>query len=301
MAPRSRRTLFFFSLAVLGIALTTANVARAQVFVVTSDQFEGRFLTFTPTNVELPTRPATERTRLELERALASEQAFAMRPLPLASKGLVLNANGDLAPSGAEYIKELNAKGVSAKPGDRVVVTELKFKPDKLIFELNGGPDQKHKYLSHVEIGAGGMGAPLARDTGEPVGSRITLVFEHGVPDLTGVQVKALLAPILGFGQKSPAEAYSQSLPPLLRTAVLEHRVLVGMNTEMVLHAVGQPQQKMREHDGQTPFEEWIYGTPPQQNRSRARRPVPFHHLSQDRRGHLPRPGEDQRQWCGLA
>ncbi len=238
--------------------------AHAQVFVVTTQQYDGRFLKFTPTDVALPTRPASERTRLELERALESEQGFAMRPLPLASKGLTLHANGPLEPSAAAYVKELNEKGVAAQPGDRVMITLLKFKPDRLIIEVNGGPDHKHKFLRHLEIGAGGMTTPVAQDDAEPVGSRLTLVFEHGVPDLSGAQVKALIDPVIGFKVKSPVEAYSQTLPPLLRKAVLEHHVLVGMSSEMVLHAVGQPQQKMRERDGQMPFEEWVYGTPPE-------------------------------------
>jgi hypothetical protein len=33
----------------------------------------------------------------------------------------------------------------------------------------------------------------------------------------------------------------------------------------MVLYAKGQPLSKSREMDGQMPFEEWIYGTPPQE------------------------------------
>jgi hypothetical protein len=240
------------------------QAAHAQVFVVTNDQYEGRFLNFTPTNVTLPTRPASERTRMELERALESEQGFAMRPLPLASKGLTLHANGPLEPSAAAYIKELNEKGVAAKPGDRVMITLIKFKPDRLIIEVNGGPDHKHKFLRHVEIGAGGMTTPVTQDDPEPVGSRLTLVFEHGVPDLTGDQVKALIDPIIGFKVKSAVEAYTQTLPPFLRKAVLSHHVLVGMSSEMVVHTMGAPQQKMRETEGDMPFEEWIYGTPPE-------------------------------------
>jgi hypothetical protein len=38
---------------------------------------------------------------------------------------------------------------------------------------------------------------------------------------------------------------------------------MVGMSTDMVLFAKGQPQNKIREMDGQMPFEEWIYGRPP--------------------------------------
>ena len=37
------------------------------------------------------------------------------------------------------------------------------------------------------------------------------------------------------------------------------------MSTDMVLFAKGQPQSKIREMDGQMPFEEWIYGKPPEE------------------------------------
>lgn len=36
---------------------------------------------------------------------------------------------------------------------------------------------------------------------------------------------------------------------------------MVGMSTDMVLFAKGQPERKIREMDGQMPFEEWIYGS----------------------------------------
>jgi hypothetical protein len=68
----------------------------------------------------------------------------------------------------------------------------------------------------------------------------------------------------LGFGVKSPVEAYTDTLPPFLKKAILDHHVLVGMSTQMVLYALGPPQQKVREREGQTPFEEWIYGEAPQ-------------------------------------
>jgi hypothetical protein len=35
------------------------------------------------------------------------------------------------------------------------------------------------------------------------------------------------------------------------------------MNTDMVIAALGQPRTKVREREGQMPFEEWIYGEPP--------------------------------------
>jgi len=36
------------------------------------------------------------------------------------------------------------------------------------------------------------------------------------------------------------------------------------MNRDMVIYSKGRPPRKLREHDGETEYEEWIYGTPPQ-------------------------------------
>jgi len=36
------------------------------------------------------------------------------------------------------------------------------------------------------------------------------------------------------------------------------------MNHEMVIYAMGRPPKKVREHAGEVEYEEWIYGTPPQ-------------------------------------
>lgn len=245
--------------------LAFAGMSTAQVFTVSPEKIEGHYLDFHPTNVPLPDQRITERGRQELIRFLTAEQGFAMRPLPLASRGLTLHANGDLQPSGSDYVNEINERGVSAKPGDRCVITDVKIKADRIVLLLNGGPDPKHKWLRHVSIGMDPYDTnPIVQDSGEePVGSRITLVFPHGVPEVTGKQVEDLLAPVLGFGVKSPVQAYTDTLPPWLKQAILDHHVLVGMSTEMVLYALGQPQQKIREREGQMPFEVWVYGEAP--------------------------------------
>ena len=106
----------------------------------------------------------------------------------------------------------------------------------------------------------------MAQDNeGEPVGARLTLVFDAHVPELTGAEVKELLAPLISFDVKSPIQAFTDTLPAKLKDAILQHHVLVGMSTDMVLFAKGQPEHKSREMDGQTPFEEWIYGQPPEE------------------------------------
>jgi hypothetical protein len=260
--------------------LLAAGSARAQV--VTIDSHTGavtngvssenapvdrRYRQVTPTQVPLTKSELDGRTRLELIRALAAEQGFAMRPFPRGHRGLTLVANGKLNPAGENYLNLVISDGLSAKPGDRVVFTNIKFDRSKIVFELNGGPDLKHRFLRHIQLGTGPdvMNPVIQGDDQEPTGARITLAFRGHVPELTGVQVKALLAPLISFDVKTPVQAFTDTLPAKLKEAILNHQVLVGMSTEMVLYAKGRPERKTREMDGQMPFEEWIYGEPPQE------------------------------------
>ena len=132
------------------------------------------------------------------------------------------------------------------------------------MFDLNGGPDEKHRFLRHIQIGAGPVMNPVVQgDEQEATGARLTLEFKGHVPELTGADVKALLSPLISFDVKTPIQAFTDTLPPKLKDAILNHHVMVGMSTDMVLFAKGQPETKTREVEGQMPFEEWIYGKPP--------------------------------------
>ncbi|MGA3372373.1 MAG: hypothetical protein ABSC48_11510 [Terracidiphilus sp.] len=226
-----------------------------------------RYQQIEPTRIPLPNSELDAKTRTELIRLLQSEQGFAMRPFPRGHKGLTLTANGMLNPAGEAYLNMATKEGLCAKPGERVVLSDIRFEHARIVFDLNGGPDKKHRFLSHVQIGVGpGVVNPGGEDDGkEPVGARLTLVFDGHLPELTGDQVKALLAPLISFDVKSPLAAFTDTLPAKLKDAILQHHVLVGMSTEMVLFAKGQPEHKSREMDGQTPFEEWIYGQPPEE------------------------------------
>lgn len=241
-----------------------AALCGAQVFVVQPEHVEQHYAQITPTTVQFSNDAMTTISREQLIRFMQAEQGFAMRPLPVGN--LDLQANGPMVPGGEKYIDELHEKGISAKPGDRVVVTDIKFRENAIVIDLNNGPDHKHKYLRHVSIGMDPTASnPIVPDDGRPpTGTRITLVFPHRVPDLTGPQMEALLKPMIDFGVKSPAEAYAESLPDFLRKAIMEHRILVGMNRDMVIYAKGQPQQKTRETENGKPFEIWIYGESPQ-------------------------------------
>jgi hypothetical protein len=245
--------------------LAAANcVAPAQVFVVGEKSAMADVSTdFHPTRVELPTAPLSERGRRELIRNLEAEQGFAHRALPL-GQDLILMANGNLKPGGEAYKEMLYKKGQAAGPGDRVALTKVTFKGDRIIFDVNGGPYLKHRFLRHIELND----APLAEDDGEQVtGFRVSLVFEGGIPEISAPEVKALLDPIIDFGVKTSGEAYADSLPPFLKDAIAQHDVLVGMNRKMVLAAMGAPESKERElvpGSVDQHYEEWIFGHVPQ-------------------------------------
>jgi hypothetical protein len=237
----------------------TGNVSTAGSTV------DRRYSQITPTKVDLPKTGLDTKTRLELIRILQSEQGFAMRPFPRGHKGLTLKANGELNPAGESYLDMVTQFGLCAKPGDAVVLTDIKFDHNKMVFMINGGPDMKHRFLRHIELGTGTQMTPMVQgDQDQPTGARVTLEFKGGVPSLTASQVKALLSPLISFDVKTPIQAFTDTLPPKLKDAILNHNVWVGMSTDMVLFAKGQPLRKVREMDGQTPFEEWIYGQAPE-------------------------------------
>jgi len=257
-----RRILRPASYSPLIFALSALPVA-AQVFTVTPEGIDGKYLDFHPTNVGISTAPLTNHNREDLLRFLQAEQGFAMRPLPIST--ITIKANGPMSPSGSDYISTIRDKGLAVKAGERVVITDVRIEKDRILLDFNGGPEHKHKWLRHISIGMDpNMTSPIVNDNGQaPSGTRITLVFPHDVPDMTGMQVEALVKPIVDFSLKTPIQAYADTLPTWLRKSILDHHVLVGMNEDMVIAALGRPREKIRETEDQVPFEEWIYGNLP--------------------------------------
>jgi hypothetical protein len=252
--------------AILAVALVCGlpGKGRAQVFVVGEKTAMADVSTeFHPTRVELPSTPITERGRLALVRNLEAEQGFAHRPLPLGDE-ITLMANGNLVPGGDAYKELLYKKGESAQPGDRVAITTVTVKADRIVFDINGGPYLKHRFLRHIDID----NMPLVPYDGAQVtGFRLELVFEGGIPDISAPEVKALLDPLIDFGVKTGSEAYADTLPPFLKNAIAQHDILVGMDRKMVIAAAGAPESKVREllpGSADQHYEEWIYGQAPQ-------------------------------------
>jgi hypothetical protein len=259
MAARTHRWVLL-----TGFLALSSPVLRAQVFVVGEKTATSDISTsFTPTNLPLPTEKLSERGRRELVRNLGAEQGFAHRALPVGV--ITLKANGDLSPDTEKYRKMIFEKGQAAAPGDRVFITALTIKGDQIIFDFNGGPYAKHRFLSHIQLNDN----PVAPTNPErPSGMRLTLVFPGGVPEISAPEVKSLLEPVVDFGIKSGNQAYADTLPPRLRDAIAAHEVLVGMNHRMVLASLGAPESKVREQPSGDPngarYEEWIYGHVPQ-------------------------------------
>src|SRR6201996_3273879 len=158
-------------------ALSSVAVAHSQVFVVGEKTATADIATdFKHTSVSIPDARMTERGRRELIRNLEAEQGFAHRAIPMGAPGLTLQANGPLTPGPSDYKRMIYEKGQSAAAGDRIYITALEIKADRIVLDLNGGPYLKHRILRHISIN----GAALAPDTGElqATGARVTLVFE---------------------------------------------------------------------------------------------------------------------------
>lgn len=212
-----------------------------------------------------PKQRMTSQTRYAVLRMLNAELVYVRKPFPMGHKGLVLKPDGTLTPGSGELGRLLVQHGTAARPGERVKITNVQIKESRIVFEINGGPKRKKKWYQRIQFSAAGGSATAPQDTNEfSRGSALTLEFKGDVPELTVDRIKEMLEPVFDFTAKSAAQAYMDTVPPIVRDAIRDHRVLVGMNREMVQYAKGRPPRKIRERDGELEYEEWIYGEPPQ-------------------------------------
>jgi hypothetical protein len=185
---------------------------------------------------------------------------------PIGDKSMVIAPDGLVKPGDAQLYRMAQTYGAAARIGDRVQITNIVFHEKSIYFEINGGPKKKSKWYQHVQIsGMGGSTGGVDPNQAQPTGAALTLEFKKHVPEMTGPELKDMLMPVLDFSVKSAAEVFVDTLPPKIREAVKRHEVLVGMNHDMVVMAKDRPPQKVREKDEKgKEYEEWIYGTAPQ-------------------------------------
>jgi hypothetical protein len=224
-----------------------------------------------PSPIQLSTVPIppdaphiVKQTRFEIVRDFETQIVYARTAFPMGTKGLILR-NGVLSPNGEELQQTLNLWGPSLKPGDPAHISYVQIKNDHIHFEINGGPVHRQKWYERVQVA--GANGPLTTGPDSPQtnphGSYVDLYFDKYVPEMTPAQLRTLLYPVFDFNARNKEQAYLDTVPPKAKEAIQAHRALVGMNQEMVLHAKGKPPKKVREHDGETMYEEWIYGESP--------------------------------------
>jgi hypothetical protein len=216
---------------------------------------------------KLPTEKMTSQTRMLVMRDLTAERVFARRLFPMGEKGLQIK-NGVVTPNDKQVTELISEHGLAARPGDRVVISNVVIKDNSIVLEINGGLKKHEKWYQHIQAGNGNVMGPVggAPKSLAAKGSQVTLAFDKYVPELTGDQVRDLLSPVFDFKALNQAEAYQKTLPPKVQEAIKNHKVLVGMDRDMVIYAKGRPAKKIRDKDdkGQD-YEEWIYGNPPEE------------------------------------
>ena len=208
----------------------------------------------------------SKQTRYQIIRDFETQMVYSRASFPMGSRGLKLK-DGVTTPNGQDLQAVLALWGPSIKPGDPAHISYIRIKDNFIHFDLNGGPERRNKWYNRIQIsGTGGAPVPIGNDQSvtNPHGSYLDIYFDKYVPEMSPAQLRQILYPVLDFNAKNKEEAYLDTVPPKAKEAIKAHHVLVGMNTEMVLHAMGKPPRKVREKDGDIPYEEWIYGTPPE-------------------------------------
>ena len=212
----------------------------------------------------LPATDLQPQSRIAILRELTAEYGTLRAPLPRGEKGLKLKISGEI--DRESLVHELTQHGTAAPASVLVQITQIEFRNKEIVFEINGGGKKKTKWYQHIEIGMGTRTTPIHdpnASASTPTGSTITLVFPQKLPDLTVEELKDYLSPVLDFEAVSPIQPILGSIPPEFQEAIEAKQAVVGMNRDLVLAAMGQPDRKVREMKDDVEQEDWIYGAPP--------------------------------------
>jgi hypothetical protein len=206
-----------------------------------------------------------KQTRFEIIRDFETQIVYARAFFPMGAKGIKLK-DGVTSPNGTELQQALALWGPAVKPGDPAHISFVQIRDNHIHFDLNGGPVHRKKWYEHITISGANAEVPLSPNESQPNphGTYLDVYFDKYVPEMSAQQLRSLLYPVLDFKARNREEAYLDTVPPKVKAAIQAHYVLVGMNTEMVVHAKGKAPKKVREKDGDIEYEEWIYGESPQ-------------------------------------
>ncbi len=188
-----------------------------------------------------PPPKMSKETREQIIHAFNEELVYIRTSFPMGKTGLKLK-NGSLSPNGVELQQLMAMWGPAVKPGDRVRISSIFIKDNYIRFEINGGPIKKQKWYQRIEVGGTGPTAPVTQpdpSSANARGSFVDLCFDKYVPEMTGPELKQLLRPVFDFDAKSALDAYLETVSPKVKDAITNHKVLVGMNHEMVIFAKG--------------------------------------------------------------
>ncbi len=263
-------SFLFFSPFLLPAILVSAQTSNS---ASTQDQPSVPVSSSEPLQSKIPAQPIpanapriSRQTRLEIIRDFETQIVYARSFFPMGTKGVKLK-DGIATPNGTELQQALALWGPAVRPGDPAHISYVQIKDDHIHFDLNGGPVHRKKWYEHIQVaGANGQTVQMGpnESTQNPHGTYLDIYFDKYVPEMTARQLRDLLYPVLDFNARNKEEAYLDTVPPKVKAAIQAHYVLVGMNTEMVVHARGKAPKKVREKEGDIEYEEWIYGDPPQ-------------------------------------
>ena len=215
-----------------------------------------------------PSGRLTEQDKLNIVRYVDGEFAKVVRPLPSIKTGFLIQPGKEIDPQvlNTALMESLPA----ANPGDKVQITAVKFQSKRILVDINGGSDPHGSWRNRIHFSMG-LPVPTVQPAQNQVpsvqraGSTLILDFGHAVPNVSSEQIKQYLSPFLDFsGEPSAAKEWVDTIPPKFRQAIAQRQVIVGMNRQMVLAALGEAGRKVRnfQPDG-SETEDWIYGNPP--------------------------------------
>ena len=202
----------------------------------------------------------TQDARFAILGSMIATEGAARIAMPLGKGGVELSENGLLNRNKLE--KELAGNGRSIVPGRVVRITAIEFNDKSIEFELDGGGTKKKGILSKVQISVGGAASKdQPKDTPPATGSKITLTFATKLPqNLKVEELKSLLNPVLDFSKQSLARGSVDALPEEFQEAVKVKEARIGMDSNTVLLAMGQPNERKRQKNAEgVEQEDWVY------------------------------------------